>query len=574
MAGTKPIYEVRMIENLKDMLYSSVKLYGDKTAFMVKDIPGGPYRHISYNQFKSDVDAMGTALINKGLKDKKIAVIGENRYEWAVTYMAIVNGVGTVVPFDKELPKEELEYLIKASEVSCIVYSGKYEHIFENINIENAKDFIRISMDAEDDKNTCDSYKKCIQTGQKLLEEGNTEYIQANIDPEAMRILLYTSGTTGMAKGVMLSHKNIASNLMAMCSMVNIKSSDTFFSVLPLHHTYECTCGFLTPIYRGASIAYCEGLKYIMKNMQEAKPTIFLAVPLIFEGIYKKIWRQAKKSGMDKKLKKAVKINHISKKIGLDLSERLFKKIHDNFGGRIRLLISGGAGIDPDVAKGFNDLGLKTLQGYGLTECSPIVALNPDIKPKNAAAGVPLPSVKVKIHHPDQEGIGEIITKSDSIMSGYYNNQEATDEVIIDGWFHTGDLGYIDNENYLHITGRKKNVIVTKNGKNIFPEELEFYINRNEYVEESLVWGKGDDISGETYVYAEIRPQHEAVEEVLGSQHTYEQVHQFFQKEIDKINKQLPFYKKIRKIHIRDEEFAKTTSKKIKRHLEMSKERN
>ena len=567
--STEPIYEVRKIKNLKDMLYSSVDIFGDNTAFMVKDIPGGDYRSISYQQFRRDVDALGTALLDMGLENPKIAVIGENRYEWAVTYMAIVNGVGTIVPFDKELPEEEIKYLIKASGISCMVYSGKFGNFLENLDIQDSNLSHFINMDADSDKGRHLSFGKMLKRGQERLERGERAYVDAEIDENEMKILLYTSGTTGMAKGVMLSHKNIISNLMSMCTMVNIKPDDIFFSVLPLHHTYECTCGFLTPIYRGSAIAYCEGLKYILKNMEEVKPTLFLGVPLIFEGIYKKLWRQAKKSGLDRKLAKAIKINGYSKKLGIDLSRTLFKTVHNKFGGRIRMFISGGAGIDPEVAKGFRDLGIFTLQGYGLTEMSPIVALNPDIKPKNAAAGVPLPGVDVKIQNPGEDGIGEVITKGDSLMLGYYNNQEATDEVIINNWFYTGDLGYLDQENYVYITGRKKNVIVTKNGKNIFPEELEFYLNRSEYIEESIIYGKEDINSGETYVYAQIRPNDEAIDEALNAQYTDEQVHEFIQQEVDKINKDLPFYKKIRKISIRKDEFAKTTSKKIKRHLEL-----
>ncbi len=568
---TKPIYDVRKIKDLKDMFYSSTDIFGEKTAFMVKDTPGGAYRNITYNQFRNDVDALGTALIDMGLKNKKIAVIGENRYEWAVTYMAVVNGVGTIVPFDKELPEEEVKYLLKASGVNCMVYSERFGNFFDNLDTQEMDLFQYINMDAEMDKGIHLSFYKLMEKGRKLLKQGNKEFIESQIDENETKILLYTSGTTGMAKGVMLTHKNITTNLMAMCSMVNIKPEDTFFSVLPLHHTYECTCGFLTPIYRGSTIAYCEGLKYILKNMEEAKPTIFLGVPLIFEGIYKKLWRQAKKSGLDKKLSKAIRINNNLKKLGIDLSQKLFKKVHSNFGGNIRMFISGGAGIDPEVAKGFRELGIFTLQGYGLTEMSPIVALNPDTKPKDAAAGVPLPGVEVRIHDPGEDGIGEIITKGDNLMLGYYNNQEATEQVIKDNWYYTGDLGYIDQDNYVYITGRKKNVIITKNGKNIFPEELEFYLNRNEYIEESIIWGKEDQTSGEIYVHAQIRPNYEMLQEAFSNSFTDEQVCNFIQEKVDQINRDLPFYKKIRKIQIRKEEFAKTTSKKIKRHLEVPK---
>lgn len=569
MTNTEPLYEVRKIKDIKDMFYSSVELYGDKCAFMIKDTPGGPYREISYNEFKDDVEAFGSVLIEMGLKGKRIAIMGENRYELAVAYMAIVNGVGVVVPFDKELPAEEIANLMKISEVSAFAYSGKFKNKIQNIITEDmpVKHFINMDIEKDSDKEL--SFHWLIKRGQVLLKEGYEGYKNIKIDPEVMSILLFTSGTTGLSKGVMLCHRNIASNLMSMCAIVHIKPSDIFFSVLPMHHTYECTCGFLTPIYRGSAIAYCEGLKYILKNMEEAKPTMFLSVPLIFEGIYKKIWRQAKANGVDKKLKKAIRINKVLNKCGIDLSKKFFKKIHHVFGGRMRMLISGGAALDPEVAKGYNDLGILTFQGYGLTESSPIVAVNPDIKPKHASAGIPTPGVEVKIDQANEDGIGEIIAKSDSIMMGYYNNPEATNEVLKDGWYHTGDLGYIDDENYIYITGRKKNVIVTKNGKNIFPEELEFYLNRSDYIEESMVWGRTDENSGETYINAQIKVMDEMIEEALGSDYSDEMVHRLIQKEVDQINKDLPFYKKIRKINIKKGEFAKTTTKKIKRHLEV-----
>lgn len=569
MIQTKPIYEVRQISDLRDMLNSSIEIFKDKTLFLVKDETGGPYRPISYEEYGYDVNAFGTALLSMGLRDKKIAVIGENRYEWAVSYMSVVNGVGVIVPFDKELPKEEIEYLVETSGISCIIYTEKYKETFQNLREKAPNITCFINMDLEEDEEKQYSFNKIIERGKQLLSDGNEEYIKAEIDRDAMKILLFTSGTTGMAKGVMLSHNNIATNMMAMCSMVNIVPSDIFFSILPLHHTYECTCGFLTPIYRGASIAYCEGLKYILKNLEEAKPTVFLAVPLIFESIYKKIWRQAKKTGDDKKLAMGIKINSVLNKIGIDLSKKLFHKIHDLMGGNMRLLISGGAAIDPEVVKGYRNMGIPMLQGYGLTECSPIVGLNPDIMPKDAAAGVPLPGVEVKIENPGEDGIGEIIVKAGSVMLGYYNNKEATDKVVIDGWYHTGDLGFIDENNYINITGRKKNVIITKNGKNIFPEELEFYLNRIDFIAESMVWGKMDDATGETYVHAQIRPDSESIEEYFGSQVSDDEIEKLIQDEVDKVNNGLPFYKKIRKIHIKKEEFAKTTSKKIKRHLEI-----
>lgn len=565
---TEPIYQSRNIIDIKDMLYSSVAMQGNKKAFMVKDKPGGHYREISYNQFLQDIESLGTAMITRGFKGQKIAIIGENRYEWAVAYMAVVNGMGVVVPFDKELPIEEIQNLIDISGVETIIYSGKFESVFKGMDIKNTPVKTFINMDGIEDENNHLSFRKMIEKGKRFLDEGSDEFKKLEIDREAMSILLFTSGTTSTAKGVMLSHKNIVSNLMAMSQLVKIYPTDTFFSILPMHHTYECTCGFLLTIYIGASTAYCEGLKYILKNMEESKPSVVLAVPLIMEQMYKKIWKKAEKTGAEKKLKKAIAINNHTKKLGLDFSKKLFKKIHESFGGNIRMFIIGGASVDPQVINGLNDLGLLTFQGYGLTECSPIVAVNPDKKPIASSAGLVMPGTEARIDNPNNEGIGEIVSKSESVMIGYYKNKEATDENLKDGWYYTGDLGYIDENNYIYITGRKKNVIIAKNGKNIYPEELEFYLNRSRYIEESMVWGKVQEDSGETLIYASIRPDYEEVAEKLGEDYDDDKVYELLQSEVDSINSQQPFHKKIRKIVIKKDEFIKTTTKKIKRHME------
>ncbi|MDK2810283.1 MAG: long-chain acyl-CoA synthetase, partial [Petroclostridium sp.] len=379
-----PLYDVREIADLKDMLAQSTEIYGDKAAFLVKPKEGGDYKPVSYKQFKRDVEALGTALIDLGLKGKRIAVIGENRYEWAVSYLAVINGVGTVVPLDKDLPVNEIENLVDTSEASGIIYSGKYEKDIISISANLPKLDICINMDGDGQSKAILSFSKLIEKGMELIKQGDRRFIDEKIDAGEMKILLFTSGTTGLAKGVMLSHKNICANLMAMCSMLYIDEKDIFLSVLPLHHTYECTCGFLCPIYRGSTIAYSEGLRHIAKNMKEAKATMMLGVPLLFESMYKKVWQQVEKSGMASKLRTAIKINNFLKTFGMDFSKKLFKKIHDSLGGHIRIFISGGAGIDPMVAKGFRELGFPLVQGYGLTECSPIVALNRDCYFKDA----------------------------------------------------------------------------------------------------------------------------------------------------------------------------------------------
>ncbi len=562
-----PLYEVREIRNLKEMLNSSAELFADKAAFLSKGRGGDTYSPISYRQFKNDVDAFGTALISLGLKGAKIAIIGENRYEWSISYLAVVNGTGIVVPLDKELPENEIQNLLVRSEADAIIYSGSKKEQIESIagKIGSVRYFI--GMDTEKSERYQLSFSELLEKGHELLKSGDRSFIDAKIDEEAMSILLFTSGTTDTSKAVMLSHKNICSNLMAMCSMTYIDDKDTFLSILPIHHTYECTCGFLAPLYRGATIAYCEGLRHIMKNLAESKATIMLGVPLIFETMYKRIWDQAAKSGMARKLRIALRISSVLMKLGIDMRKKLFSRIHESFGGHVRLFISGAAAIDPAVARGFRNFGINFLQGYGLTECSPIVALNRDVDFKDNAAGIPLHNLSVKIDKPNSEGVGEILVKGPSVMLGYYQDEEATAKAFEDGWFHTGDLGYIDKDNFVIITGRKKNVIVTKNGKNIYPEEIESMLDRSPYIKESLVYGKhGED--DETIVAAIIVPDIEKIEEVLLEKPSEGKIRAIIQEEIKKINKSLVSYKYIRDFRIKFDEFAKTTTKKIKRYME------
>ncbi len=563
-----PLFKVRTIHNLKDMINSSVENYGDKAAFLVKRKNIEGYVPVSYKQFKKDIDALGTALSSLGLKGKRIALIGENRYEWAVTYLSVVNGLGVIVPLDKELPSNEIESLLVRSKADAIVFSST--------NVEQIKAFSNdlksvkyyINMDLNQGTENILSFNSLIEKGNQLLEQGDKTFINAEIDEEVMNMLLFTSGTTETSKAVMLSHRNIAKNLMAMCSMTYIDDKDIFLSVLPMHHTYECTCGFLCPMYRGSTVAFCEGLRHIPKNLQESKATMLLGVPLIFEAMYKRIWDQAAKNGIDGKLRFAIKLSNFLKIFGIDITKKLFAKVHENFGNP-RLYISGAAGIEPSVAKGFRDLGILFLQGYGLTECAPIAALNRNIDYKDDAAGLPLPGLEVIIDSPDEEGIGEILVKGPNVMLGYYENEEATKKAFQDGWYRTGDLGFIDRDKFVHITGRKKNVIVTKNGKNIFPEEIESLLNKSKYIKESMVYGQADEESGETLVAAVIVPDMDVIsEEYKDKQLTEEEIRNIIQQEIKAVNKSLTLYKYIRNFQIRENEFIKTTTKKIKRYLE------
>ena len=562
-----PLYEVRQIADLKAMLAGSTEIYGDKTAFLVKQTEGGPYVPVSFRQFKQDVDALGTALMSLGLSGGRIAVIGENRYEWGVSYLATVNGTGVVVPLDREIPQTELRGLVQRAQADAIIFSGAKARDVQSLGDVLKPGCRLISMDEPADADGVLSWRGLLDLGKRRMLEGDRAFLDAVIDPDVMQILLFTSGTTDKSKAVMLSHRNICSDLMDMCAMLYIDEKDVFLSVLPLHHTYECTCGFLCQVYRGCTIAYCEGLRHIVKNMKEAQVTMMNCVPLILEAMYRRIWDQAAKDpALLKKLKTGIKLSNALRLVGIDLRRKLFAKVHENFGGHLRMMISGGAPIDPIVIKGLQDLGIACVQGYGLTECSPIIALTRNCDFKNAAAGLPVPHAEIKIDAPDATGVGEIIARGPNIMLGYYENEEATAACMIDGWFHTGDLGFIDKDGFVHITGRKKNVIVTKNGKNIYPEEIEYLLARSPLVKECMIYGRPTEDDTELEVAADIFPDHEKMVEHLGDANpSADSIYAAVDEVVRAVNKQLTPYKYIRYFTVRDEEFEKTTTKKIKR---------
>ena len=566
--------ESRPITDLKDMLVSSVALYGDNVAFMQKFAKDEPYKSITYKETLDTVNALGTALISKGLKDKRIAVIGENCYQWATSYLAVICGTGIVVPLDKELGAGELKQLVKEAEVSAVMFTEKYAETFKEIKESGDTSLnLLIKLNGNKELDGITSWSSLIAEGKTLLDGGDRSFIDAKIVNDEMSELLFTSGTTGIAKGVMLSHKNICFDLMIAPTILKVHTWDIFFSVLPVHHTYEGTCGFLMPLYKGASIAYCEGLKYIVKNLSEVRPTMFLGVPALFETLYKTIMKNVRKQGKEKLVRKVMAVNKVTKKIGIDLNKKLLKDILKVFGGRMRVLISGGAAIDHAILQFFNDLGFIAVQGYGLSECAPMGALNPDQHKymRNSSVGHILPGMDVKIADKDEDGIGEICLKGDNVMLGYYKMPEETAKVIKDGWFYTGDQGYIDEEKFIYITGRKKNVIIASNGKNVYPEELEYYLSQSNYVSESMVWGAEDEKSGDITIVAAIIPDADEVAEAIGKDADDEQIKALLWKEVDKINANLPMFKKIKKISLRHEEFEKNTSKKIKRFVESNK---
>ncbi len=564
------LYPVRQISTIKEMLTQSADIFADRNAYLRKLKRGDNYTGVTFAQFKKDVWALGTAFSKIGLGGgKRIAVIGENRYEWVLSYLASVNGDTTFVPIDRELAAPDIANLIKIAKVSAVVFSPKIASKLEGIKDQIEGLEYMISMDASDESADY-TVASLVALGNEAIAAGDTSFEDYVVDPEEAKIILFTSGTTAMSKGVLLCHRNICANLMSMCSMVDIKPTDVFLSILPPHHTYESTCGILAPMFRGSCVAFSDGLKYIPNNLAEAKVTVLLGVPAVFELLYKRIWAAAKQKGIEGKLKIGLKLSNALRKIGIDKRRTIFKSVHETFGGKLRLFVSGAAAIDPSVAKGFRDLGILFIQGYGITECSPIVTLNRDINYKDNAAGLPLSCLEVKIDNPNEEGIGEIICKGDNVMLGYYENQEETDKVLKDGWFYTGDLGFIDKDGFIIISGRKKNIIIDKNGKNVYPEELETFLNKSEYVLESMVYAHedGDDFE----IRAQIYPDMSELEKTLGKDATDEQVQELIQSVVNEINKRNPVWKYIRKVIVRKEEFEKTTTKKIKRYAKSNQE--
>lgn len=560
-------YEPRKIVSLKDMLKQSIDLFGDNPVFLAKKEKGGDYFHIDYKQFGQDVDAMGTALMNMGLKGKKVAIIGENCYQWIVTYMAVVNGLGIAVPLDKELLKEEIHNLMEISKSEAVFYTDTYADVFKDYPVEH-KIEMKVYLDGTG------PWEDLKAQGEKALAEGDRSFVDSDPDVDVMNMLLFSSGTTGTAKGIMLSHTNIVHNIMDTSRVVEVRPEDRTLSLLPIHHTFENTLGLLFVMYRGASAAFCEGLRYVAKNFAEAQSSILVGVPLIFESIYHKIWRQAEKTGKAGTLKKAIKVSNALGKVGIHLEKRLFKTIYDSFGGKLRLIVCGAAAVDPAVVRGYEDFGIMFLQGFGLTECAPLVTGTPEKSNRRGrenSVGPVVHSGELKIQDPDEEGIGEIIYRGPNVMLGYYEMPEETAEVLKDGWFYTGDLGYLDDEGWLYITGRAKNVIVTKTGKNIYPEEIEMYVNKSKYIHESLVHGVDDDEDAGTIVGIQIHPDYEIIYEDFGEDLDEEGIFKLIRETIKDINEKLPIYKRIRNISIRKDEFIKTTTKKIQRFKHIGK---
>ncbi len=559
------IYDVKEFKNIREIMNNSIEKYPENKAFIIKnkDKNKEKYTNITYREFGEQINSFGSALINRGLKNKHIAVISPNRYEWALTYYAVLNGTGILVPLDKGLPDSEIESLLQRSHSNAVIFDKKYEEIMEQIK-ENKTTSVTefICMDEND---TFPSINELLTEGKELLNQGYREFLDAKINEEEMSIILFTSGTTSASKAVMLSHKNIASNLYALNSAEKIYDTDVNLAFLPFHHTFGST-GLLFFLSNGATNVFCDGIRHIQSNLKEYKVTTFVCVPLLLEAMYKKIMKEIEKQGKEKLIKRIIPITNFLLKLKIDIRRKVFKDIINSLGGNIRFIVSGASGIDKKVAKGFNDFGILTVQGYGLTETSPVLSAENENCIRYGSIGYPMANVEIKIDNPNEEGIGEIIAKGPNVMLGYYENEEATNEVIVDGWFHTGDLAYRDKDGYIFIAGRKKNVIVLKNGKNIYPEELEILINDLPYVEESMVFGmpKEDDL----VVSAKIVYNKEFKEK---NNYTEEELREKIWQDIKEINKELPTYQHIKNIIVTDEPMIKTTTAKVKRYEEIKK---
>ncbi len=565
----KRIHKYLEVRDLKDMLKKTGDLYGEKVAFKLKTSEPGVIKTITHKEFREMVNQLGTALIDMGLKDKRIAVMGENRYEWGLAYLSVITGTGLIVPLDKALTEIELRDLIKRSEVEAIFYSKKYDEIIDNIQKDKVGKLTKfISMDLEKSNDKILSMKELIEKGKKLLENGDNRFLDAKINPDEMAEILFTSGTTSLSKAVALSHTNICTNIMDIASVIKLYPKDTMLSMLPIHHAFECTVGFLYPMYSGCSVAYCEGIRHILDNIKEYEISAMISVPALYENIYKNIMKNIEKQGKTKIVKRAIKISKFLLKFKIDIRKILFKEIHQALGGKARLFVNGAAALDPEVEQAFTDLGFFITQGYGLTETSPVISAGNDKYTRSGSVGPVFPSVELKIAEPNEEGIGEVAVKGPSVMLGYYQNEEANKEVFKDGWFHTGDLGYLDKDGFLYLTGRKKNVIVLGNGKNVYPEELENLVSKLEEVKENFVFGMPDR-DGDLKVAIKVVYNKEYIQETYGDKNEKE-IRDLIWNKIKDINKTMPKYKYIKELIVTDKELIKTSTAKVKRHEEIA----
>jgi len=565
-----PLYNIEDRRDFRDMLDKTCEKAGNEYSFLEKD-ENNNYRGITFNQFRDFVQCVGEALYSIGLKPRdKVGVIGKNCIKWAYSYYAIVSSGFIIVPIDKEIKENEIEQIVAKSKIRGIVFENKYKAIFDRFSKKFG--FLEHLISFDEEKGCDLSLNKMVSKGKKLIDNGSQVYRDIKLNPKEVTSIIFTSGTTGNPKGVMLSQRNIISNIVQMRSLIWIDETMTFLSVLPLHHVYECTCGFLCQVHAGTKIAYAQSLKKIGENIAEAEATNLNVVPLLLEAFYKRIKEKIYESN------KSI----FMFKIGLlicslvylltrkNIRRKVFKQIHEKFGGKLDIFISGGAAVRPEISKFFRNIGIRVLQGYGITECSPFLAGNRDRAFNDASAGMPSPGIDIEIFDKNEDGIGEVGVKGENVMIGYYEEPELTKKAFYNGYFLTGDYGYLSDDNFLYLMGRKKDIIVTKNGKNIYPEEVEWFYSNSDIIKEiAILEGIDPETSDETIV-AHIYPDYERLSKTFGKNEneiTDDEIIPIIKKEIKNNNLRITAFKRIKYFSIHHTEFEKTTTKKIKRFL-------
>ena len=563
----------REIKDLRDMVLTSAAFFGEKDLYVYKE--DKQEVHYSFNRLRDEVERFGTALNVLGIDDAHVAVIGETSAKYTVTYLGTVNAGGVIVPLDRELTEDQIPEFIERAECSAIVYSGSFNGIITKMasKMPSVRYYIPMKGDDEVDSSLPAApvvmrFDDVLALGEQSLNEHNNSYYLHPIDKDRMCAIIFTSGTTGTSKGVMLSMANLIAAADASCRVVSYDSKTRLVSVLPQHHTYEMTCSHLAVINLGCSEYINESLKYTMRNFQSYKPNALVLVPLFVETVYKKIWDGIRKKGMEKKVRRLMKFSDALLKMGIDLRRKLFSEILSAFGGEVRSIICGGAPISPQILKDLYSFGIVVFEGYGITECAPLVACNPNGAPVFGSVGLPVHEERVRIDKDPSEDYGEIVVKGKNVMLGYYKDESATKSAFThdmknfenNAWFRTGDVGYIDNDGYIFITGRKKNVIILSNGKNVFPEELEEHLSHCELIGESVVVGR--EQNGETVICALIHPDYDKFE---GK--TDDEIAAAIKEAVNDVNRRLPSFKHMTAVEIQKDEFEKTTSKKIKRYL-------
>lgn len=547
-----PLYTTKCIRDLKELTDTSTRLYAQKDAFQI--MTGiKEYKSVSYEKFGKDLSALANALLDKEFSNLRIALIGENSYQWILSYFAIVNSNATVVPLDKELTKEEILTFVQRSKATVFFFSDTYKDEVKYVT-DNVSDIYTISFGEKGEAET--TLDELIKQGKTMVENGQDRYSNIEIDRARTCSILFTSGTTGTSKGVELTHRSLSANIVSATELVKFTTDDVLLSVLPIHHAYEDMCGIFGPIKLGATIAFCKGVKQLPTCLTLFRPTVMALVPLYLETFDKRIWESANKQGKEGKLKVAVFLGNMMSALGLDIRDKLLHDVRAFFGGRLKIVIAGGAYLNPELVKSFRGFGITVLNGYGLTECSPIISANRNKSHKDKSVGWVASCCDVCF---DEDG--QILVKGESLMKGYLDDEQGTAEAFDGEWFKTGDLGFQDKDGFLYITGRCKNLIVLKNGKNIMPEEIEYHIGKSPLVAEVMVKEANSDANGADSLMAIIYPNPNLTKDM-----NEWELRNAIQTEIDKVNQTLVYYKKIHQFELRASELPKTTTKKIMRY--------